>query len=171
APDAMNVNPSDGQIVVMFDRSVVPITELSRPQPLLQFEPPIRGIGEWVHPAIYRFTPGPRALVGGATYTVTLPDSLTAIDGAVLNEAIGWSFRTADPQVIEIKPTGVWLDKWSILRDSAFVVTFTQPMDRASTQAAFTVERYFGPYCYDGCSQRPEDWGAIEGYFSWNVEN
>jgi uncharacterized protein YfaS (alpha-2-macroglobulin family) len=171
APDAMNVNPSDGQIVVMFDRSVVPITELSRPQPLLQFEPPIRGIGEWVHPAIYRFTPEPRALVGGTIYMVTLPDSLTAIDGAVLNETFGWSFRTVDPQVIEIKPTRIWTDKWTTLRDSAFVVTFTQPMDRTSTQAAFTVERYVGSYCYDGCSERPNDWIAIEGYFSWNVEN
>ena len=171
APDAMNVNPSDGQIVVMFDRSVVSITELSQPKSLLHFEPDISGTGEWVHPAIYRFTPEKDAVIGGMTYEVTLTERIEAIDGAILDVPYGWSFRTIAPQVIEIKPTHTWTDKWTTLRDSAFVVTFTQPMDRPSTQAAFTVERYVGSYCYDGCSQRPSDWMAIEGYFSWNVEN
>ncbi|GEM_PF-3313826 len=170
-PDAMNVNPTDGQIVVMFDRSVVPITELSRPQPLLLIEPALEGVGEWVHPAIYRFTPAQDAMVGGTSYSVTLTEKLVAVGGEILDTPYRWSFRTIEPQVLEIKPTRMWLDRWSTLRDSAFATAFTQPMDRESTQAAFVVEKYIGPFCGDGCSQDPRDWAPIEGYFSWNIEN
>jgi hypothetical protein len=169
--DAHGINPTDGQIVVMFDRSVVPITALSRPARLLHIEPVLEGVGEWVHPAVYRFTATPEVWLSGTTYTVTITDPLVALDGATLDAPYVWSFHTTNPQVIEIKATRTLPGDGPMLLDSEILVTFSQPMARDSTQAAFTLEQYIGSYCSDGCSQNPFDWMAISGDFSWNEDD
>lgn len=169
--DAQDANPTDGQIMVMFDRSVVPITALSQPAPLLHIEPVLAGVGEWIHPAVYQFIPEPEAWMAGTTYTVTIAEPLTAVDGATLDAPYVWSFRTINPQVVEIKATDRLPGDGPVLLDSKITVTFSQPMDRYSTQTAFTVQEYIGPYCGDGCSQNPFDWQPIAGEFSWNDDD
>ncbi|MGL4651126.1 MAG: Ig-like domain-containing protein, partial [Caldilineaceae bacterium] len=89
--------PSDGasevatssQIVVTFNRPVVPLTGASEaeqaalPQPLA-FEPPLEGAGLWLTTSIYAFNPEP-GLAGATDYTVFV-ETLTAVGGETLAE-------------------------------------------------------------------------------------
>lgn len=169
--NAQDANPTDSQIMVMFDRSVVPITALSQPAPLLHIEPVLEGDGEWIHPAVYQFIPEPEAWMAGTIYTVTIAEPLTAVDGSTLQTPYVWSFRTINPQAVDIKGTDTLPNDGPMLLDSSVSVAFSQPMDRESTEAAFTVERYTGPYYGDGYSQSPFDWQPIGGEFSWNDDD
>jgi len=152
-------NPTDGRddvatdttLTVTFNRPVVALVSLDEqaglPSPL-SFDPPLVGNGTWVNTSIYQFTPDP-ALPGGQTITVTV-DGLTALDGAPMDGAFVSRFMTVSPVVIDALPT---FDAPTDL-DTAVQVRFNQPMDQASTEAAFYL--------------RPEGIDAdLPGTFTW----
>ncbi|HRI55558.1 MAG TPA: Ig-like domain-containing protein [Anaerolineae bacterium] len=125
----------DSPITVIFNRPVVPLTgggggEETSP---LRIEPATPGAGQWLNTSIYSFTPK-TALAGGATYKVTVPAGLTDASGGLLAEDVVINFQTASPIVLTAAPDGpmAWPTK-------PITVTFSQPMDRASTQAAFAL--------------------------------
>jgi alpha-2-macroglobulin len=169
--EAQDVNPNGLQITLSFDRSVVPITELSRSSTFtfLNFEPAIEGTGEWVHPAVYVFTPSENAIQGGIAYRVSIQEALVALDGTRLSLPYEWTFQTIQPQVVQIRATRVH-NQYALL-DTAIEVSFSQPMDHTSTEAAFSLLDYIGPMCNDGCSNNPEDWAALEGRYSWSADS
>lgn len=127
---------ADARIVVTFNRPVVPLVSTAQqtdlPSPLV-IAPPLAGKGEWLNTSIYAFTPS-EALRGGTTYTVTVPAGLEAVTGARLEEAFRWSFRTLPPQILDISPGPM---EQGVLLDRQVRITFSQPMDKASTEAAF----------------------------------
>ncbi|MFO7320100.1 MAG: Ig-like domain-containing protein [Chloroflexota bacterium] len=136
-PDSAGI-AVDSRIIVTFDRPVVPLGSGAQAAALplpLEFEPAIEGTGEWVNTSIYVFTPD-QPLQGGQRYTVAIPPGLTAADGAVMEDSYIWSFETLPPQIVEVTPgigqTGVPLD-------STIAITFSEPMDRASVEAAFAL--------------------------------
>ena len=51
--------PVEAPILVQFSRSVAPLTTLSAQStaPVLTFDPPLEGTGEWLNTSIYRFVP------------------------------------------------------------------------------------------------------------------
>lgn len=126
---------TDSQIVVVFNRPVVELTGLndqgSLPQPLT-LEPAVEGTGEWLNTSIYVFKPA-LGLAGATDYTMTIAD-VSGVQGESLAEPVVVQFTTAAPIV-----TGVQPNFGPIPPDSAFQVTFSQPMDPASTEAAFAV--------------------------------
>ena len=154
----LSTQPSDGAvdvdpnapITVIFSRPVVPLVgveeQASLPQPL-RFEPALEGAGRWVTTSVYQFTPA-APLAAATTYRVTVAP-LTAVDGGAMDEPYTFSFSTAAPIVVEARPSGILVPP-----DAQVVVTFSQPMDRASTEAAFRLWN--------------EAYPSIPGAFTWN---
>ncbi len=171
-PNTDFVDAGKSRITVMFDRSVVPVNALAQPDAnaVLTITPALQGSGSWVHPAVYEFVPEEDALHGGITYTVGIDPTLQAVDGAVFAAPVEWSFTVIEPQVIDIVPTHQTREG-AVLRESGFTISFTQPMDPVSTEAAFTLYKNLGGACGDGCSLAPQYWKSVDGTFSWNDEH
>jgi hypothetical protein len=129
--------PTDSPITVVFNRPVVPLRTLDDqadlPNPLA-FNLPVAGSGVWINTSTYQFTPE-GGLPGSQTVIVTI-DGLSAQDGATLAEPFVASFLTVPPVVIETYPAPDAV----IGLDDAIQVRFNQPMDQASTEAAFYVQ-------------------------------
>ncbi len=138
-PDARDVPPNT-PVTIMFNRPVVPLQLVSAPTadmpiPLL-FDPPVEGTGEWVNTSIYVFKPK-TGFVPGKTYRATVPAGLSDTTGGVLEEDFSWQFTIEAPYVLSVEPaTGSTL----VPLTQTVKITFSQPMDRASAQAAFTLK-------------------------------
>lgn len=138
-PDARDI-PPDSAVTVMFNRPVVPLQLVSAPtvdMPIpLVFDPPVEGTGEWVNTSIYVFRPK-EGFIPGQTYIATVPAGLSDTTGGVLEEDFTWRFTVEAPSVLFVEPaTGSTL----VPLTQPITVTFSQPMDRASAQAAFSVK-------------------------------
>ena len=160
--DVAQVLPADGStdidpaadITVMFNRPVVPLVstqdQSSLPQPLV-LDPPVKGTGEWVNTSIYAFHPAER-MQAGIKYTAKIPAGLQDPTGAVLQKDVVWSFSTTNPFVVAMQPndgeTNIWIDR-------PVMVTFSQPMNHASAEAAFSL--------HQGAADGPQ----VAGTFSW----
>ncbi len=130
---------ADSPIVVVFNRPVVPLTALAEqanlPQPLV-LSPPVAGKGEWLNTSVYVFRPS-EPLQAGARYEARVRAGLRDTTGAVLDVDYGWSFTVAQPVVKLLLPSP---DTTGVDVRAPISVTFSQPMDRASAQAAFTID-------------------------------
>ena len=126
----------DSPITVIFNRPVVPLTSIGQSSDLpdpLRIEPATPGVGQWLNTSIYSFKPT-TALAGAAAYKVTVPAGLTDVNGGLLAEDVVITFQTASPIVLTVQPDGpmAWPTK-------PVTVTFSQPMDRVSTEDAFVL--------------------------------
>ncbi|MGB9776311.1 MAG: Ig-like domain-containing protein [Anaerolineae bacterium] len=138
-PGARDVPPTT-PVTIMFNRPVVPLQLVSAPvadMPVpVVFDPPVEGAGEWVNTSIYVFRPK-TGFVPGQTYRATVPAGLSDTTGGVLEEDFSWEFTIEAPYVLSVEPaTGSTL----VPLTQPITVTFSQPMDRASTQAAFALK-------------------------------
>ena len=124
--------PAETQILVQFSRSVAPLAFLSArgDDPVIEFEPPLPGRGEWLNTSLYRFLPD--AVEPSTTYTARIRRGLSSAADGVLEEDFVWTFSTNQPAVIASDPAHNTI---FVPPDQAIVVTFDQPMVRASTQA------------------------------------
>ncbi|PJF43729.1 MAG: hypothetical protein CUN55_07595 [Phototrophicales bacterium] len=151
AADATGV-AADARIVVTFNRPVVPLVNTedlaNLPSPI-RISPDIDGKGEWLNTSIYTFTPA-GALKGGTTYTVTVNEGLTSVDGAILPEDYVWSFKTLPPQILSITPSD---GSHNVLLETPIIVQFSQPMNITSVEEGFAL--LFGGQ-------------NVEGTFVWN---
>ncbi|MEJ5223670.1 MAG: Ig-like domain-containing protein, partial [Anaerolineales bacterium] len=123
-------------VVATFNQPVVPLgAEADSLPPAFTLQPMAPGKGQWLNTSTYIFYPEP-AFAGGTAYTVTLNPALQSAAGAPLapdQTNITWSFRTAPPRIIKFEPVSE--EYWPL--DGPFVVTFNQPMDRASVENGF----------------------------------
>jgi len=138
--DVANVIPADGDaevprnapILVQFNRSVAPLTTLDArgDTPVVVFDPPLRGEGEWLNTSLYRFTP--LALEPSTTYRATIEAGLTSEVDGVLEQAFTWQFETVTPALASSTPA----DNTEFVGTTRPIdLTFNQPMDRASVEA------------------------------------
>ena len=135
--------PVEAQILVQFNRSVAPLTVLQEgPAPeVLEFAPPIAGQGEWLNTSLYRFTPS-EGLLPSTQYRVRIPAGLSSAADGALEADFEWSFATIQPAISGFNlPDGT---KW-VEPDGPFVVTFNQPMERASVEAGLVLREDGGP--------------------------
>ncbi|MBP7962081.1 MAG: Ig-like domain-containing protein [Caldilineaceae bacterium] len=171
-----NITPGDGnrdvatdaQITLVFNRPVVELVgvadQANLPQPLA-FSPDVAGTGQWVSTSVYVFSPE-TGLAGSTDYAGVIAD-LTAVDGGVMAGPVSFGFRTAAPVVAGIDVSG------NMVRpDTAITVLFSQPMDRASTEAAFSLTLNEGgvlpPYPAPGTSAPIAPPGTtVAGAFVW----
>lgn len=152
APQAESVSP-DSAVVVTFNQPVVPLGADSALQPAgFSLEPAVSGRGEWLNTSTYIFHPEP-GLSGGIEYTARINPALKSSAGTPLDASapnLAWAFRTALPKVLNISPQS----NEFIPLNPKIEVTFNQPMDKASVQAAFALR---GP-----------DGNTVPGTFTWN---
>jgi hypothetical protein len=141
-------------VTVMFNRPVVALTAIenaaSRPDPLT-FVPPVAGQGEWLNTSIYQFTPD-SGFAPATTYTARLAQGLTdAAGAALLADDYTWSFTTVTPAVVASVPAqgDVFVSPSPVIS-----VTFNQPMDRPTVEAAFKL-----------VNNETEE--AVSGQFGW----
>lgn len=155
APDS-SAAETDSVITVFFNRPVVPLVIAedtpNLPNPLT-FAPDVPGQGEWLNTSIYQWTPD-QPLAGGSTYTVTVDGSLVDQTGGVMTAPFTWSFTTLPPSVIEVLPAD---GQMNVGLNDPIVVTFNQPMDRASTQAAFSLRNTASDQNVSGSFEWDED--------------
>ena len=146
---ATDVDPHN-PITVIFNRPIVPLTGVAEqsglPQPL-DFDPFFEGQGQWISTSVYQFVPAV-PLAAATNFQVTVAP-MTAIDGGVMSEPYTFRFTTSAPIVLGATPSGILVPP-----DAPVVITFSQPMDRASTQDAFTLQNEGSP--------------SVEGSFAWN---
>ena len=123
--------PSNAQILVQFNRGVAALTVLQEGPgpPVLEFDPPMDGHGEWLNTSLYRFIPSD--LQPSTEYRVRIPAGLTSAVDGVLKEDFEWSFMSILPRVTRITPHD---DSYFVEPDRKVVVQFNQPMDHASVE-------------------------------------
>jgi uncharacterized protein YfaS (alpha-2-macroglobulin family) len=142
----------DTQIVVVFNRPVVPLTgvdeQTNLPQPLT-IEPAVEGEGRWLNTSTYLFQPA-EALHGSTSYHVVV-SGVEGLDGEGLAGPYEFAFTTTAPIVLNATTTEA-----PPTPDSTFIVVFSQPMDPDSTEAAFSLSRL-----------GDVEPGPVEGEFGW----
>jgi uncharacterized protein YfaS (alpha-2-macroglobulin family) len=152
ADETADVDPA-ADITVMFNRPVVPLQLVSTPSTdlpdPLRFDPPVEGEGEWVNTSIYVFRPE-TGLTPGQTYFVVVPAGLSDTTGGVLEEGYSWRFTVQPPYVLRTEPSD---GDGEIVLTQPITVTFSQPMERSSTEAAFYLQDSFGE--------------RVQGSFAW----
>lgn len=129
---------TDGQLTVIFNRPVVPLTGVAEqadlPQPLT-LEPAVAGSGRWLNTSVYLFTPE-SGLAGATDYTATIAE-VTGLNGERLAAPVTFSFTTANPIVLGSQPSAA-----QVRPDSTIEVIFSQAMDPESSTAAFQLVTY-----------------------------
>ena len=137
AVDAIGV-AMDSDVIVAFNRPVVPLTSVGAqgdlPHPL-RFDPPVNGRGEWLNTSIYAFHPT-QGFLPATRYQARVTAGLGDTTGGELADDHVWSFTTKLPAVIETLPFdgAVYVAPTQVIS-----VTFNQPMDHASAEAAFAL--------------------------------
>lgn len=141
APDSAEVD-LDSAITVIFNRPIVAVTiaeeQKDLPQPLT-IQPETAGTGQWLSSSVYVFQPE-KGLSSGTPYLVSVDAGLTDTLGMSLGESFVWKFTTRAPRVDTLSlvngETNPPMDIENVRLDQAFIVTFQQPMDKPSTEAA-----------------------------------
>lgn len=156
--------PVDAALIVAFNRPVaaLPPSAPAEPASPIAITPTVRGAGEWITTSIYRFTPA-GGLAASTGYTVAVPAGLEDTAGNLLAEPYTFTFRTADPTVM----------RWDFVRASQregadnvtpaspISVTFSMPMERTATEAAFRLVELTGQAQAAGT--------PLPGIFTWNA--
>ncbi len=148
-------------ITVIFNRPVVPLVSVEDmgdlPQPLT-FDPLVEGTGEWLNTSIYNFTPSD-GLRGGTTYTATIGAGLKDVTGGLLQDDYTWTFTTVAPRVTSVSPNQ---DSHAAMLETPVTVEFSQPMDEAATEAAFSLGRV-------NTVDETQSPVPVEGTFEWSL--
>ncbi len=139
-PDAANVALSGTQIIVSFNRPILPLAALddlaNAPTPI-RIAPVLEGSGHWVNSSLYLWMPT-GMLPPSTTYTVSITDDLTAADGGTLDAPYSWQFTSAPPSVLAFDVLRSE-DERVTSPGSAFRIRFTDPMtDHEAVHKAFS---------------------------------
>ncbi|MCL6511657.1 MAG: Ig-like domain-containing protein [Anaerolineae bacterium] len=130
---------ADAALTVIFNRPVVSLTTLAEQANLpvpVTFNPPIPGRGQWLNTSIYVWQPS-QPLQAGTTYQGRVAAGLQDTAGALLDSDYTWTFSVAAPVVKFITPED---GARNVGLRQPISVTFSQKMNRASTEAAFVIE-------------------------------
>ena len=134
--------PTEAQVLVQFSRSVAPLTTLAArgTAPVVEFDPPLAGEGEWLNTSLYRFVPSDTR--PSTTYRLRIAAGLTSAADGRLEDDFTWSFSTIQPALASSFPAG---DTQFVSLATEIVVTFNQPMDRAALEAGVLVSANGAP--------------------------
>ena len=166
--------PLNAQILVQFSRSVAALTVLQEgPGPeVLEFDPPLEGEGEWLNTSLYRFIP--TGIQPSTRYRALIRAGLTSATDGVLEEDFEWRFTTLLPRVTGIFPGD---NSQFVEQNRDVVVTFNQPMDRASVErglvfrvTASRIGLWPQTNTYLGAYDPPDD-PDVPVVFEWNEDS
>lgn len=143
--------PAEARILVQFSRSVAPLTVLSAQAaaPVLEFDPPLAGTGEWLNTALYQFTP--TDLKPSTAYRVRIAAGLTSEADGVLEADYVWSFTGYRPAITRATPED---NTRFVPLDQPVTLTFNQPMQRVSVENGLSITEAAG--------------NTVGGAFAWS---
>ncbi|MCB0215488.1 MAG: Ig-like domain-containing protein, partial [Chloroflexi bacterium] len=151
--EGVAVGADEARIVLRFNHPVVPLVDSAAAAELpapASIEPALDGEGVWLDTATWRFTPS-EDLQPSTEYRIQLDADLTDLLGGRLGEATELRFTSAWPAVLRTWPEIGAIDAGA---SQPISVTFNQPVDPASAEAAFSLA--------------PADGGPeLDGNFSW----
>jgi hypothetical protein len=151
----VSVSPTDTAIAVQFNHPVVELVGEAGRDLLrvpIDIMPALQGEGEWVTTSLFLFRPA-RPLEPSTEYVVSVDDELQDVLGAPLHTPYAWSFVTEFPAVLRVEPEN---PRQHVAPEGPFGVRFNQPMERRSSQAAFSLVGADGP---------------VGGTFRWNQDS
>ena len=125
--------PPGGQLVIEFDRPIVPLGRMEREAAEIPvtIEPQLECQWRWLSPSALACRLAEEDGLQAATrYTVTVNPGPLAEDGAGLDQAVRTQFTTELPRVTE-----TWFGKWLTPQVPATRIRFNLPMDSASLAA------------------------------------
>jgi uncharacterized protein YfaS (alpha-2-macroglobulin family) len=144
APDTQEVDLNTS-ITVIFNHPVVPLTitedQSKLPQPLI-ISPAVKGQGEWVNSSVYVYQPE-EILLSGISYQVKVDAGIKDTLGSSLDESFNWQFNTRAPAIayfsLKDGASNPSEEVKDVPLDQAFIVTFQQPMNQQSAEAALKI--------------------------------
>ncbi len=128
-PQGKQRQPS--QAVVVFDRPMVALTDLDAQVELAPLEcgPDIDGVARWAGTSTAVWVPTAGRFPEAHSVQCSIPEGLTALDGAAVTSAIDFRFSTERPKVVSAWPRS----NSNVLHpDHAIYVEFNQPVDPAA---------------------------------------
>jgi uncharacterized protein YfaS (alpha-2-macroglobulin family) len=116
-------------ISVTFDRPVAgSLDRTVDPALVFALDPSVAGRFEWRDPITARFIPGV-LLSPGTTYTVTVADTIAAMDGSRLSAPYQFQFVVTYPAVLAGRPAGPHREAKYMEADARFQVVLNAPAD------------------------------------------
>jgi cytochrome b6 len=157
-PVVMDATPREGSEGIFINSPVVIAfnKEMDRPsvEAAFSIDPPVNGTFTWEGP-VARFnlngTTEDDLLAEATTYTYSLDTSAMDVDGIHLLEPLLVTFTTGSGQDV-FAPTVISILSSRVPRDAVVRITFSEPMDRSSAVAAFSI----GP--------------AVRGNLTWEAD-
>ena len=136
AADSVNVAPKS-EIAIVFDRPMVPLTQVQGRASLLKFKnlpvsisPTPKGNWRWLGTTTLAFEPkDPLDLA--TKYTVTVPAGIETVAGDKTEQDFSWNFETKRPEVASVSPEAG--SSWAG-PTTEISLTFTQEMDLQSVK-------------------------------------
>jgi hypothetical protein len=111
----------------------------------------VSGSFGWYGPGVLLFRPDP-VLAGGTEYTASVSNAAKDLAGLPLPVAKTWRFTTTNPPIVHsVYPAD---GATGVSGDSITYAIFSKPMDKASTEAAFSLKR-------------SSDGTPVSGIFGW----
>ena len=129
--------PAARQIVVTFDRDVVPVGDIkaSSEQSPVTIEPQVDCHWHWLDPRSLACELNANAALTPATeYRVSIVKGLRADDGSALKEAYSWTFTTERPAVKEYS-----FSHWTSAGTPYVRLVFNQPVTKDSVEASIKI--------------------------------
>lgn len=103
--------PLDAELSVIFDRPMVPLTQVQGSPSqklfsswLVTVDPPVQGQWKWMGSTTATLKPS-KKLLRATRYTVTVPTTIQTLSGENLEKEHSWSFETERPRVLGITPS------------------------------------------------------------------
>lgn len=121
-------DPTDA-VTVTFDRPVAgQLDGTVDPKTLFSISPAVPGQVEWRDPITLRFTPD-APLTPNTSYSVTVANTFTAMDGGRLDQPHRFTFRVGGPRVLTGSPAGPGLHPLYLRPNAAFELLTSTPVD------------------------------------------
>jgi uncharacterized protein YfaS (alpha-2-macroglobulin family) len=102
--------PTDAVVTVVFDRPMVPLTQVQGDAAAVQMkdwnvtvEPAIAGDWRWISTYAAQLRPK-GGLLPGTLYTIHIPAGLPSVEGDKTEEEVTWKFETIRPKVLSTEP-------------------------------------------------------------------
>jgi hypothetical protein len=117
-------------VQVIFDRPVAGSLDRSvDPGAIFRIDPAVAGKAEWRDPVTLRFRPE-APLTAGRSYTVTIANSFTAMDGSRLAEPFSYTFTVSGPSLLAGLPVSAGEHPRFLTPEATFELVYGAPLDR-----------------------------------------
>ncbi len=143
APDSVSV-PLDADIVLVFDRPVIPLTQVQGEASLpklkelpVSISPEVRGRWRWLGTTTAIFHPE-QGLMPATRYTVSVPPGIRTVSGDVTEKDLSWNFETERPRVLSSDPEEASRSAGSTTEPR---FTFNTPIDLISARDSISLFR------------------------------